>query len=181
MKYKRLALINNTLKEGYWQLFQAISAEGKVIGIGSFHMVTKEEARKYKSKGRTICLYGYTEEGISTELNLHIKPNGEVGNISYFFRNRANTTLGTRNKFYYGLNKRNRPTKCELCNHPFHRLEYHHWFNENLNIGIWLCRQCHAFVEYAEKLFSFNINKPIEKYKKLKNNAIEEITNRRRI
>jgi len=75
------------------------------------------------------------------------------------------------NKCFSGLNKRPYPEDncCEVCDKFFPKnLKYHHWDDNNPSIGIWVCGQCHNFVELVDK----NL---VEKYLKLKN----EILNRK--
>ena len=47
-------------------------------------------------------------------------------------------------------NKRPRPSFCELCHKEKKVLGYHHWNNDNLAMGIWLCLRCHNFVEVID-------------------------------
>lgn len=41
--------------------------------------------------------------------------------------------------------KRPRPGHCELCLKEVPRLEWHHWDDDHLEIGMWLCVKCHHF------------------------------------
>lgn len=58
-----------------------------------------------------------------------------------------------------GLNKRSRPDDCELCNEDHRMLYYHHWDDNNYNIGLWLCHRCHYKVEWIENGFKDFANK----------------------
>ena len=42
--------------------------------------------------------------------------------------------------------KRSRPDKCELCD-SLPAFQWHHWNDEHPELGMWLCRRCHHFVE----------------------------------
>ena len=64
------------------------------------------------------------------------------------------------------VNKRPRPESCELCKWGHKILHYHHWDDNNPELGLWLCGRCHTIVGGWEK----NI---IAEYLKLK----EQITN----
>ena len=61
------------------------------------------------------------------------------------------TTKGVR---YYGLNKRARPDGiCEICQGKTVRLDYHHWDDSNVNLGLWVCKRCHVLCGGVEKGF----------------------------
>lgn len=48
-------------------------------------------------------------------------------------------------------NKPSRPDDiCELCGRKVWRLHYHHWDNEHLEWGLWVCGFCHHGVEMFE-------------------------------
>lgn len=74
-----------------------------------------------------------------------------------------------------GLNKRPKSKLCELCCNKEPK-GYHHWDDNNLNMGIWLCQDCHWGAEFIDKK---SINKAIE-YLKLKK-EIEIIEESRQI
>lgn len=64
--------------------------------------------------------------------------------------------------------KRQRPDGiCELCIRPTPRLEYHHWDDNNMLRGMWVCRSCHVFATRAE-------NKGYQIYQELKRQIEEE-------
>lgn len=56
------------------------------------------------------------------------------------------------NGVFIRVNRRPRPDGiCELCGRPTKRLVYHHWDDNNLDMGIWLCHpMCHLFVEVVD-------------------------------
>ena len=49
------------------------------------------------------------------------------------------------------LEKRARPPHCELCGLAKKHLDYHHWDNNRLSMGLWLCNQCHMFAEVTDR------------------------------
>lgn len=54
-------------------------------------------------------------------------------------------------------NKRSYPEyqTCELCKKKKRRLlDYHHYDDNDLSKGLWLCRFCHVFAEMADKGFT---------------------------
>lgn len=50
------------------------------------------------------------------------------------------------------LLRRPKPLMCELCGDPLDRLVHHHWDDEDLDKGMWLCDRCHHVVEYYDKI-----------------------------
>ncbi len=76
------------------------------------------------------------------------------------------TRLGTSKGIFHGLIKRPYPKQnnCELCKREIKRLVYHHWDDNNLNLGVWVCDYCHKFTERFDSGFS-------EKYVLLKRRA----------
>lgn len=78
--------------------------------------------------------------------------------------------VGTGRRFIYGT-KRDYPEegKCELCNKSKF-LVYHHYDDNNLMKGIWLCTKCHRFVESYEKGYF----RYLSKYLTLKTRILEE-------
>ena len=60
------------------------------------------------------------------------------------------------------VNKRPRPSECELCGSKAPRLAWHHWDDADLNKGLWLCFRCHMFAEGVDGGCG------LEKYKELK-------------
>ena len=45
------------------------------------------------------------------------------------------------------VNKRPRPDTCEVCGIKVNRLDYHHWDDNHLWLGLWLCLSCHKMAE----------------------------------
>lgn len=66
--------------------------------------------------------------------------------------------LGTNGKVYHGLNKRPYPEngRCELCDgkNSIKKkiLVYHHWDDNNMNLGVWVCFFCHGIVESIDNI-----------------------------
>jgi len=60
--------------------------------------------------------------------------------------------------------------KCELNGESGKKLLYHHWDDENMRKGIWVCFQCHRFVEAIDQGWHLSL---LGKYLRLK----EEINN----
>ena len=69
------------------------------------------------------------------------------------------TTINGVTKHYRVL-KRPRPELCELCTKLSPRLDWHHWDDGRLELGMWLCRPCHMLAEALERgLDTFHIKK----------------------
>ena len=64
---------------------------------------------------------------------------------------RRQTQLMTKDGIVRGLKKRPYPGHCEMCKKTAPRLSYHHWDDSRMSMGIWLCSNCHWFVEGYEK------------------------------
>ena len=64
---------------------------------------------------------------------------------------RVGTTInGVRRQ--YKVNKRPRPDFCELCEWPISQvLHWHHWDDQHLEWGLWLCGACHSWVGRADR------------------------------
>lgn len=81
---------------------------------------------------------------------------------------RQETRLLTGGKRYIGLHKKPFPLngKCEICNIELDKSCYHHWDDDNLNLGIWICNSCDYFVEGMDEI-DRNFRK-VDIYHKLK-------------
>lgn len=120
---------------------------------------TVEGAKKFlgskKGSGASVStLYSYL-----LILRMYLKWRGEPIILDYpeITQARADSTkeyyrknyLSTGGRCIKVLNKRPRPRICESCGLPG-RLEYHHWDEEDLSKGLWLCWRCHMFAEGVE-------------------------------
>lgn len=80
-------------------------------------------------------------------------------------------------KRYYRLYKRPYPLdgRCELCDMKFGKYDYHHFDDNNLSLGIWVCSSCDFLVEGLDEVDS-NPWK-VDIYRKLKNEVekLEEV------
>ena len=54
-------------------------------------------------------------------------------------------------------NKRPHPGVCELCGKEL-RLGYHHWDDDRINMGLWLCNYCHMFAEVVDSAIKADID-----------------------
>lgn len=78
-------------------------------------------------------------------------------------------SLAQGTKVIYGLNKRDYPEdeRCELCDNKREknrRLVYHHWDDDNLNYGIWICNyRCHRIVEAMDKIGAIEFEQYVQK------------------
>jgi len=70
--------------------------------------------------------------------------------------NRVTTTKG-----HFKVKKRMYNGNCELCGYKTEMVDWHHWNDEHLEWGLWLCKICHRHVEFYE-------HGKIDKYLQLK-------------
>jgi len=84
-----------------------------------------------------------------------------------------NTIINGKPERILRLNKREWTGYCELCGKEVKKyLHYHHWDDENLNIGLWLCIYCHRFAERVDKGIK------VSDYERLKEMVEKEIRER---
>lgn len=65
-------------------------------------------------------------------------------------------------KMVYGITRRPRPETCELCRRNSRRLHYHHWNDEEIEVGLWLCTACHRLAEVVDKGAIEDVDKYLE-------------------
>jgi len=70
--------------------------------------------------------------------------------------NRLTTTINGVHRAFKVL-KRSRPKYCELCKEITSKLYWHHWDDNYLGIGLWLCWSCHHFAEGVDKGLSLDL------------------------
>jgi len=64
--------------------------------------------------------------------------------------NRVSTTVkGKRGS--HKVEKRPKPQACEVCGKQDTRLNWHHWNDEHLEWGLWLCNYCHIGADFIDK------------------------------
>lgn len=65
------------------------------------------------------------------------------------YRRKHMLTTGGR---HFRVLKRDYPEDdcCELCGRKTIKIDYHHWDETNLGIGMWLCYRCHIFAHGVE-------------------------------
>jgi len=64
--------------------------------------------------------------------------------------NWTRTTINGKSKWFH-VRKRPYPDSCELCGKKKKRYDWHHWDDEHLELGLWLCISCHKFAEGVEQ------------------------------
>lgn len=67
------------------------------------------------------------------------------------WKNMRTTCITTTSGRIYGSKRPYPENGCELCNR-IKKLHYHHYDNENLMKGFWVCNFCHIFVERLESV-----------------------------
>ena len=100
---------------------------------------------------------------------------------------RQHVTITTDGRVIKGR-KRRRPIDgiCELCGRECDKekkqLAYHHWDDENMLKGVWVCAKCHVFIEKSSpieelerRIMELEKNKEkLEKWYELKRRVDEE-------
>ena len=172
---------------------QAINDKGQIIGIGWFETKTKEELKinrkKIYHKQKLISLMaGSIPEG-NWQVLQTLNYKGKLIGIGYFqirVRGEYRDTILAYNRKHYlhirdgdrtiaitGLNKRDYPERCEICNKNRKRLVYHHWDDSNYNKGIWCCGRCHQIIECMDRMITDNFTDFMKVYL-IKKSQIEE-------
>lgn len=157
-------------------LKSVVDATGDLVVREAVRMVGTNTREKRKAVAVYLRNRGITYQKIATALGVSPRVVGNYVNPECTSASRRRTTLGTtingRRVILTGLNKRKRPSSCELCgNEPKKMLYYHHWLNDFPSVGMWLCYRCHMLAEVIDKKTAL-----IEQYKKLKNTiSVEHI------
>lgn len=121
----------------------------------------KEYHKKYYQENKEIILKRNKAYSLRPEVKMRQKEYMRIH------------VLGTTGKYYTGLNKRPYPQyiRCELCGNISKKLDYHHWDDNNPNLGIWVCYKCHSVCEAIEHQQFTSIS---EKYKEMKKTIEKE-------
>ena len=94
-----------------------------------------------------------------------------------YYSTRYIVTVRNGKYVYLKGNKRTRPVdnRCELCTKINKMLGYHHWDDNNLLKGLWVCCRCHlSIIESFERLLKNENKVLLDKYLKLKKNMEED-------
>jgi len=106
-----------------------------------------------------------------------LRPNLYQARVDRKRNTRLHTTINGVSK-RYPVRKRPYPSKCELCDRDTAglgvggkdlKLYWHHWDENDLDKGIWVCRRCHYIVGFID----YKGLESIEKYLKMKENHHE--------
>ena len=102
----------------------------------------------YRQNKERVKAYGklYREE-YKEEIKIRRELNREK-TLAWNRRHRLGTGTG-KNKIN-GFKKREWTDSCELCGRTIKKPHYHHWDDNNLSKGIWICPRCHRMVEACE-------------------------------
>ena len=188
MKYKSINIAYGIVESCDWNINQSINSDGFLSGIGFFNFRTHEdrirESRKYKnlylSNGcidegcwQTIQKINYKGKIIGTGY-FSLKTRDEAHRIHNNWSRR--TRLGTvdvngKTIKIKNLNKRDYPYECELCKVKNTILHYHHWIDDEYNVGVWVCMICHRLCELVDRFGKSEVNEMIKRYLDLKYEA----------
>lgn len=175
VRNKRWRIAHREKMIAYYKKYRAIHKEEIAAQKKEYRIAHREEEIARGRKYRVIhkkeqATYAREYYAIHKEKIAARNKKWRTKNKDYANRYRRNYSrqkeLGTNGKRLYGLNKRLYTGSCELCGRANGRLAYHHWDDDNYNLGIWVCLPCHCFVEQAEKGITvenyFNLKKKVE-------------------
>lgn len=132
----------------------------KIVDISEIPVkLDKKESRRINYKK----YYQKNKKCISKKQKLYYLKNKEkiMKRSTLWNKNHKNHRLQYMRNSYLRFNgksirvkKRDFPknNKCELCNKNYNRLYYHHWNDNNLELGIWSCCKCHRIVETIDDI-----------------------------
>ena len=63
---------------------------------------------------------------------------------------KVHTTINGVRARYLVEGRRLKPEKCEKCGKKRKRMGWHHWDDNDLRKGMWLCWPCHIFAERVD-------------------------------
>ena len=137
----------------------------KVSQIVELH----REGRTYDEISSTL---GVGRMTIRNYLHPEVQEPERLRRRDYKRLNRVGTTINGETR-QFRARKRARPETCELCGRESIKLNWHHWDDDNLSLGLWLCSYCHIFAGRVE----INL---VERYLKLRDrigeNYIKEMS-----
>ena len=112
--------------------------------------------RELKGKGVT-CREVAREVGCSHQVVTRYTKPGQIEklhrerDLDEEKRVRRLTQLNSSGKVFRHILKRPRPDNCEICHKQRNRLEWHHWDDNKVELGMWLCIRCHSGAEFLEQ------------------------------
>jgi len=81
---------------------------------------------------------------------------------------RVYTTVNGKLGWHKVYGRRPKPSNCELCQREVPRLGWHHWDDDHLEFGMWLCWGCHKRANIMESGF-------VERYFQLKSKSCSAV------
>ncbi len=122
----------------YNKKYQQTHREQRKVYMKKYHETHKEQSKQYYQKHKEKL-----REYARKYQRDHKKETREY---------RREHCLYQDGKTISGLNKRPYPNYCEICGRlKLRNLKYHHWDEEHLDKGMWVCQHCHQFAEGCDK------------------------------
>lgn len=126
-----------------------------ITGLKICHSCGKELPleRFGKHPGCPGGYYTYCRECQKEKSKNYIHKDGTTSKKWRRDRMRKMRLRSSNGKTFFGeLNKREYPTddSCEIC-HEKKRLAYHHWDDNDLSKGMWICVLCHTAVHWMDR------------------------------
>ncbi len=125
-----------------------------------------------KKSGNYICRSCLKEKMKIYRMNLSKEKIAKLNEKSktYLRKNYITTIDGLGKKKTIRCFKRPHTLICELCSREMKRTIYHHWDDDNPELGMWVCQTCHVFCEKVES--GIHEENYLELKRKIKNKEI---------
>lgn len=129
-----------------------------------YYLNNKEKIIKKQEK------YRLTHRKLNKEYNYNYYLINREKRLNYSRNHYLCSTKLDNDKKYIFCNKRPYPLNnaCELCGRINKKLNYHHWNNEHLEFGLWVCvKPCHWLIESIDCLEFENLKNKYLKFKEI--------------
>lgn len=111
----------------------------------SFDMNTYQRNRRVRFKSLGICIHCCCRPATSGFSSCEL----------------CRTAIKSRMLVNRFADKPPKPDKCPLCGDGTGRFYWHHWDDNNLRLGVWLCPHCNTIVELEDRDL-------VQRYRRLK-------------
>ena len=111
---------------------------------------TVEQISKLRNEGKTHREIGQILHVSKNTVGRYLNPERRRRATAHRRENWARVTIDGESKWVH-IKKRPYPEYCELCGRRKKRYDWHHWDDNHLECGLWLCKTCHKFAEILEQ------------------------------
>ena len=137
----------------------------KALPGNRINLETVDQIFRLKNEGKTHENISKVLHISSNTVGRYLNPGRRERARAHRRENWARVTIDGESKWVH-IKKRPYPEYCELCEMKKKRYDWHHWNNEHIEWGLWLCKTCHKFAEVLEQGL-------LEKYLSLKEDVIK--------